>query len=188
LNIGASKGKSAESDKFYVTPRARPERTVGATEKVKIGCGSLYVTVNSDENGICEIFTSLGRGGGCPSQSEAAARLASMALRAGIDVQEIIDQLKGIRCMSTIKKAAMSGGIKVLSCPDAIGKAIEQYHLSAKDTFKAAPAGVTKKGEEKKDLLLDNTEPGRSCPECGESLEHEGGCVICKSCGFSRCG
>jgi ribonucleoside-diphosphate reductase alpha chain len=111
-----------------------------------------------------------------------------MALRAGIDVQEIIDQLKGIRCMSTIKKAAMSGGIKVLSCPDAIGKAIEQYHLSAKDTFKAAPAGVTKKGEEKKDLLLDNTEPGRSCPECGESLEHEGGCVICKSCGFSRCG
>lgn len=187
LNIGQGKGKSAESDRHYVTPRPRPERTVGATEKVKIGCGSLYVTVNSDENGICEIFTSLGRGGGCPSQSEAAARLASMALRAGIDVQEIIDQLKGIRCMSTIKKAAMSGGIKVLSCPDAIGKAIEQYHLSAKDTFKWAPAGP-KKGEDKKDLLLDNTEPGSTCPECSEPLEHEGGCVICKSCGFSRCG
>lgn len=188
LNIGANKGKSAESDRFYVTPRARPERTVGATEKVKIGCGSLYVTVNSDENGICEIFTSLGRGGGCPSQSEAAARLASMALRAGIDVQEIIDQLKGIRCMSTIKKAAMSGGIKVLSCPDAIGKAIEQYHLSAKDTFKTGPVSLAKKGEEKKDLMLDNTEPGSTCPECSEPLEHEGGCVICKSCGFSRCG
>ncbi|MFZ5952139.1 MAG: adenosylcobalamin-dependent ribonucleoside-diphosphate reductase, partial [Candidatus Rifleibacteriota bacterium] len=188
LNIGASKGKSSESEKHYVTPRPRPERTVGATEKVKIGCGSLYVTVNSDENGICEIFTSLGRGGGCPSQSEAAARLASMALRAGIDVQEIIDQLKGIRCMSTIKKAAMSGGIKVLSCPDAIGKAIEQYHLSAKDTFKAGPVINQPRKEEKKDLLLDNTEPGTNCPECSEPLEHEGGCVICKSCGFSRCG
>jgi ribonucleoside-diphosphate reductase alpha chain len=162
---------------------------VGTTEKVKIGCGTLYVTVNSDENGICEIFTSLGRGGGCPSQSEAAARLASMALRAGIDVQEIIDQLKGIRCMSTIKKAAMSGGIKVLSCPDAIGKAIERYHLSAKDSFKKSMIPeLEKKTSEKNDLLLDNTNPGRNCPECNEPLEHEGGCVICKSCGFSRCG
>jgi ribonucleoside-diphosphate reductase alpha chain len=191
LNIGKGhKAKEAAGDSFHVTPRARPERTVGATEKVKIGCGSLYVTVNSDENGICEIFTSLGRGGGCPSQSEAAARLASMALRAGIDVQEIIDQLKGIRCMSTIKKAAMSGGgIKVLSCPDAIGKAIEEYHLSAKDSFKNSPlARPEKKGTAKKDLLLDNTAPGRNCPECSEPLEHEGGCVICKCCGFSRCG
>lgn len=189
LNIGSGKGRETQASNPYVTPRARPDRTVGATEKVKIGCGSLYVTVNSDENGICEIFTSLGRGGGCPSQSEAAARLASMALRAGIDVQEIIDQLKGIRCMSTIKKAAMSGGIKVLSCPDAIGKAIEEYNLSARATFKNAPVAPTEKRKaEKADLLVDNTSPGRNCPECGESLEHEGGCVICKSCGFSRCG
>jgi ribonucleoside-diphosphate reductase alpha chain len=190
LNLGNKKGHGTGAyGQPYVTPRPRPERTVGTTEKVKIGCGTLYVTVNSDENGICEIFTSLGRGGGCPSQSEAAARLASMALRAGIDVQEIIDQLKGIRCMSTIKKAAMSGGIKVLSCPDAIGKAIERYHLSAKDSFKKSMIPeLEKKTSEKNDLLLDNTNPGRNCPECNEPLEHEGGCVICKSCGFSRCG
>jgi ribonucleoside-diphosphate reductase alpha chain len=186
LNLGKNK-KGEPVNRTMATPRPRPERTVGATEKVKIGCGSLYVTVNSDENGICEIFTSLGRGGGCPSQSEAAARLASMALRAGVDVQEIIDQLKGIRCMSTIKKAAMSGGIKVLSCPDAIGKAIEQYHLSAKDTFKKSPV-ANKTSKEKPDLLMDNTTPGSNCPECNEPLEHEGGCVICRSCGFSRCG
>ncbi|HMM59755.1 MAG TPA: TSCPD domain-containing protein, partial [Candidatus Rifleibacterium sp.] len=183
-------GKStAATEAPRVTPRARPERTVGVTERVKIGCGNLYVTVNSDERGICEVFTSLGRNGGCPSQSEAAARLVSMALRAGIDVQEIIDQLKGIRCMSTLKKGAMSGGIKVLSCPDAIGKAIEQYHLSAKDTFaKNSAPQAEKRPSGKKDLLLDNPEPGAVCPECGEGLEHDGGCVICKYCGFSKCG
>jgi ribonucleoside-diphosphate reductase alpha chain len=159
------------------------------TERVKIGCGNLYVTVNSDEKGICEVFTSLGRNGGCPSQSEAAARLVSMALRAGVDVQEIIDQLKGIRCMSTIKRGAMSGGVKVLSCPDAIGKAIEQYYLSARDSFtRNVPAVSESRTAEKKDLLMDNTEPGSSCPECNEALEHEGGCVICKSCGYSKCG
>ena len=191
LNVGkGKKGKSqAASEAPRVTPRARPERTVGVTERVKIGCGNLYVTVNSDEKGICEVFTSLGRNGGCPSQSEAAARLISMALRAGIDVQEIIDQLKGIRCMSTLKKGALSGGIKVLSCPDAIGKALEQYHLSAKDTFaKSAAAASMPRPAGKKDLMLDNAEPGVVCPDCGESLEHDGGCVICKYCGFSKCG
>lgn len=189
LNVGGTKkGESTAGQAPLVTPRARPEKTVGVTERVAIGCGNLYVTVNSDENGICEVFTSLGRNGGCPSQSEAAARLASMALRAGIDVQEIIDQLKGIRCMSTLKRGAMSGGIKVLSCPDAIGKAIEQYHLSAKDTFKKSSVHAEPKKAEKKDLMLDNTEPGSTCPDCSESLEHDGGCVICKYCGYSKCG
>lgn len=189
LNVGGGKKGTRQSEGIRATPRARPERTVGITERVKIGCGNLYVTVNSDEQGICEVFTSLGRAGGCPSQSEATARLASMALRAGVDVQEIIDQLKGIRCMSTIKKGAMSGGIKVLSCPDAIGKALEQYHLSSRDSFtRALPSETDMRTSTKKDLLLDNSEPGYSCPECNERLEHEGGCVICKACGYSKCG
>lgn len=191
LNLGDKKG-TGDSSKASpkATPRPRPERTVGTTERVTIGCGNLYVTVNSDEQGICEVFTSLGRGGGCPSQSEAASRLASMALRAGVDVQEIIDQLKGIRCMSTIKRGAMSGGVKVLSCPDAIGKAIEQYHLTAKDTFKQYRQNSENapRKTKKQDLMLDNTLPGRNCPDCNEALEHEGGCVICKSCGYSKCG
>ena len=68
LNVGkGQKGKStAATEAPRVTPRARPERTVGVTERVKICCGNLYVTVNSDERGICEVFTSLGRNGGCP--------------------------------------------------------------------------------------------------------------------------
>ncbi len=190
LNIGEQKNKKAEPESPYINPRNRPERTIGMTDRVQIGCGSLYVTVNSDSKGICEVFASLGRGGGCPSQSEAAARLASLALRAGIDVQEVIDQLKGIRCMSTIRRGASQNGIKVLSCPDAIGKAIEEYYMSAKDTFKAPIPQLKNKpkADSKQDLLVDNGLPGRNCPECSESLEHEGGCVICKSCGYSKCG
>jgi ribonucleoside-diphosphate reductase alpha chain len=135
LNIGSvNKEKKEETAQTpdTLTPRTRPEVTMGVTEKVKIGCGNLYITVNSDENGICEVFTNLGRAGGCPSQSEATSRLISIALRAGVDINEIIEQLRGIRCHSTLRQK----DLKVLSCPDAIGRALERYmklHVDLKD-------------------------------------------------------
>jgi ribonucleoside-diphosphate reductase alpha chain len=150
-------------------PRARQRVTIGTTEKVRIGCGNLYITVNSDDEGICEIFTSLGRAGGCPSQSEATSRLVSLGLRSGIDIEEIVEQLKGIRCMSSIR----SKQAEVLSCPDAIGRAIEKY--LAAHVGEAAPC-------------FAESAPGEvKCPECGATMELEGGCTVCRSCGFSRC-
>ncbi len=149
-------------------PRERQKVTAGTTEKVKIGCGNLYVTVNSDEDGICEVFTALGRAGGCPSQSEATSRLISLGLRAGIDIDEITEQLKGIRCMSSIR----SKQAEVLSCPDAIGRAIEKYL-----DVHGIDAGQ-----------VDFEGSNMHCPECGSMMEHEGGCIVCRSCGFSRCG
>jgi ribonucleoside-diphosphate reductase alpha chain len=88
VNDGKAAGETTESDKpelnaplpenyGKIEPRPRPLVTRGFTEKMNIGCGTLYVTVNYDENGICEVFTSTGKAGGCPSQSEATARLAS---------------------------------------------------------------------------------------------------------------
>ncbi|NLI79382.1 MAG: vitamin B12-dependent ribonucleotide reductase [Candidatus Riflebacteria bacterium] len=182
LTTGSTKSPQGTTPPRIV-PRPRPNRTTGVTERTPIGCGNLYVTVNSDEQGICEVFTSLGRAGGCPSQSEATARLASMALRAGIDVQEIIDQLKGIRCLSTLKKSGPNGR-KVLSCPDAIGRAIEQSYQQHKQ--ETAPPGPDSGSSRETPNPSDS--PGIPCPECGGKLSHDGGCVMCPNCGFSRCG
>lgn len=155
-----------------IFPRPRPEATSGITRKVKIGCGSLFITVNSDEHGICEVFTSTGRNGGCPSQSEAVARLISVALRSGIAVEEILSQLKGIRCPSTIRQPGMG----CTSCPDAIARTIEEVLRQEKETHAIPPLPEA--------LVADEN---AMCPDCGKKLRHEGGCVIC-DCGFSHCG
>lgn len=231
-----SGGATAEKTGIRISPRPRPDITTGFTEKVRIGCGNLYITVNYDENGICEVFTNTGRAGGCPSQSEATSRLVSIALRSGIDAGSLVEQLKGIRCPSTIRQK----GLKVMSCPDAIGRLIEKvYKLQSsngsgngngngnangslngngngakyEDVFKEVesvnmdkiprPTGNSSFENEsidKEDINelendADETVEGiggllhmAKCPECGRKLEHEGGCVICRHCGYSKCG
>ncbi len=179
LNTGATEEKEEKKTEQTITciqPRQRPDMTSGITEKVRIGCGNLYITVNYDDQGICEVFTNLGRAGGCPSQSEATGRLVSMALRSGMDVQILIDQLKGIRCHSTLRK----NGLKVLSCPDAIGKVLEKVVQTLPSNIKQVNgAGVDSENDEQNSGI---------CPDCGSVVEHEGGCMVCRSCGFSKCG
>ncbi len=178
LNIG---GVSLAKQKAKLEPKERPEVTTGFTQKVKIGCGNLYITVNYDENGkICEVFTNTGRAGGCPSQSEATSRLVSIALRSGIDTKAIVEQLKGIRCPSTIRQK----GLKVLSCPDAIGRLIEKVDQLNNGTENEAAVLSSGKGES----TITVSGSTAMCPECGENVEHEGGCIICRHCGYSKCG
>ncbi len=189
LNIGKEPPKEeAKPDAFgNILPRPRPEITMGFTERVKIGCGNLYITTNYDENGICEVFTNTGKAGGCPSQSEATARLVSIALRSGISVEEIIDQLRGIRCPSTIRQP----GLSCTSCPDAIARIIrkvDDFIKSGNGEHANLPSVPPKP---QKPVIPDqgtNQKMYKFCPECGEALEHEGGCVTCRSCGFSKCG
>ena len=177
-----------------IAPRPRPEVTRGITEKVVIGCGNLYVTVNYDDEGICEVFANLGRAGGCPSQSEATSRLISTALRSGLDVNAIIEQLKGIRCHSTLRQRALNNNIKVLSCPDAIGKVLEKVaKIKAEEDAKKEPELYSQPivEEEMPEIACcENPEKpvSQPCPECGAQMEHEGGCVICRACGYSKCG
>lgn len=191
--------KDKENDN-HIIPRPRPPITKGITEKVRIGCGNLYITVNYDDEGICEVFTNLGRAGGCPSQSEATSRLTSIALRSGIDAKSIVEQLKGIRCHSTLRQMANNKDIKVLSCPDAIAKVIEKVmKLKVEEEEHFAPIDVpinsngnVNNGNETELKEAAFTEDAHAnehiCPECGNKIEHEGGCVVCKNCGYSKCG
>ena len=158
-----------------IEPRPRPAVTMGRTEKVLTGCGNLYVTINSDEQGLCEVFTQMGKSGGCAaSQSEALSRMISVSLRAGVDPQAILKHLRGIRCPSP----AWAEGGKVLSCADAVGIAMEHY-LGWMETGEASTR-VSKNTDGLVNLA-------GACPECGGSLEHESGCAVCRSCGYSKC-
>ena len=147
-----------------------------------VGCGNLYVTVNYDENGICEVFTNTGRHGGCPSQSEATARLVSIALRSGVSLEEILDQLRGIRCPSTIRHT----GMKCTSCPDAIARVVKK----TADMIAAGQKGLPKLEPRRPEPAVVEDAAAlhsKRCPECGAELEHEGGCASCRSCGYSKC-
>ena len=176
----ASNGNEIIRDKVIPpTVRPRPAITTGITERVDIGCGSLFVTCNFDERGMCEVFTSLGRAGGCPSQSEATSRLISVALRAGVKPGVLIEQLRGIRCHSTARQKAADqqkgiDRIKVLSCPDAIGLVMRH----ALDRVRPATTPDVQQPDHSAD----------PCPECGQPLTRESGCVVCGNCGYSRCG
>lgn len=192
LNIGGVNSKKEAPSVSRIVPRERPDITNGITEKVRVGCGNLYITVNYDDHGICEVFTNVGRAGGCPSQSEAASRLISIALRSGMDVNEIVGQLKGIRCHSTLRQKANNKDIKVLSCPDAIAKTIEKV-LNIQSVSMSDKCECDGEIQEEEIIPLSEVSIGldddkeHRCPECGEKITHQDGCVICPSCGYSKC-
>jgi ribonucleoside-diphosphate reductase alpha chain len=185
LTTGKTAGTAAQpaapEGSGRLEPRPRPEVTVGRTQKIRTGCGNLYVTINVDSDGLCEVFTQMGKSGGCAaSQSEALSRVISVALRAGVDPQAIVKHLRGIRCPSP----AWAQGGKVLSCADAVGIAMEQFMSNGElepDRALALGAVTVTKTADTLDYLSG------ACPECGSALEHESGCAVCRSCGFSKC-
>ncbi len=169
-------------------PRSRPVLTSGATRRIRTGEGSLYITINEDENGLCEIFTTIGKAGGnAAAQSEAISRLISLALRSGIDPYAIVKQLKGI----SGPNPTWEDGRLILSTPDAIGKALDDYlkHRESNDPdeqhlqFTMASSRESN-NKDVADFTLKNLS---TCPDCGSTLQHQSGCVTCRSCGFSKC-
>jgi ribonucleoside-diphosphate reductase alpha chain len=152
----------------FLSPRPRPRKTSGSTIKCRTGCGTLFISVNRDDKGLCEVFANLGKAGGCPSQSEATCRVLSAALRCGIDPGALIEQLKGIRCLSTVARRKTNRDIDALSCPDAIARTIEETLSRASESVKTTSIN--------------------KCPECDHPLRKEEGCNICDNCAYRKCG
>ncbi len=146
--------------------------THGDTFCKKTACGTSYITLNRDDNGnIVECFVNTSKGGICKSNIDGINRMISLALRSGVKVDEIVDQLSGITCQACIKVKSKGEDLSGLSCPDTIARTLKEFSQSLKDC--------------KEDASNTNKE---QCPECKSfSLTHEGGCVQCGECGWSKC-
>ena len=105
--------------------RSRPEVMRGTTYRKDTPLGTMFVNITEDEKGQpFEVFLNLGKAGGSAmADAEAIGRLISLALRSGISMQEIHRQLRGI----SSDRAVGLGPNKVLSLPDAVGIALEQW-------------------------------------------------------------
>ena len=169
-------GEGAKKAQGKLAPRKRPKVTTGITERVNTGCGYIYVTINFDSQGISEVFSTLGKAGGCAAaQLEAISRLTSVALRSGIAIDSIVKHLRGIRCPSI----AWEQGHAILSCGDAIASVLEK-HVKKEGTA-GNPEAPSRDPEMVKSLA-------GQCPDCGGPLIYQEGCNICLACGFTKCG
>lgn len=140
----------------------------GKTYKYNTACGTLYITINKDSKGnIIEIFTNSSKNGTCKANLNGETRLASLALRSGVKVEEVIDSLKSIQCQSCAFARAKGNKIDGSSCPDIIAKCIKSEYNG--------------ENQSNKSII------GDKCPECGANLTHSGGCKQCESCGWSKC-
>ena len=163
--------RKEEAERLMGAVLDRPETLFGFTTKTKTGYGHLYVTVTEFEGRPFEVFATIGKSGrSTTAKTEAIGRLVSLALRAGVTVDKIVDQLKGIGGEHPIFQ---DGGL-VLSIPDAIARVLEKRYLTGDN----AP-------------MFRKTEYslfGEKCPECGQVVSFEEGCMICHFCGFNKCG
>ncbi len=188
--------------------RERPDTLRGITRKMMSPLGTLYVTINEDEKGRpFEVFTTLGKAGGAAmADCEAISRLISLALRSGVPLPTISKQIRGISC----DRAVGFGAKKILSMPDAVAQAIEEYLEEKEGEQQVLPLKDPQTGSKGNGGTLTaerpNIEPnarmddpakhfGRdikalieTCPDCGFSLQFAEGCMKCTACGYSECG
>ncbi len=163
--------KKQTHGRFMTAVEERPETLLGFTTKMTTGMGALYVTVTEFEGRPFEVFATIGKSGrSTTAKTEAIGRLVSLALRSGVHVRKIVEQLKGIGGEHPVFQ---KDGL-VLSIPDAISRVLEKRYLQGQ------PATKGDAGE--KSFL------GETCPECGETISFEEGCMTCHFCGFSKCG
>jgi len=197
----------------HLTPRKRPAVMRGVTERVKTGQGNIYITVNFDEAGTpFELFTTLGKAGSIESaQLEAVSRLISLALRSGVEPDEIVDHLRGIT-----SDPVWDGGRLVRSAPDAVAFVLHQHlhdgpEMALRDIASGVgsdssvqlgmippeamagtiaaqePALVTSATATADEPVLLGALSTVTCPECAGFLVFQEGCQRCPDCGYNKC-
>jgi ribonucleoside-diphosphate reductase alpha chain len=193
----------------FLTPRERPAevRVRNGVRRIRTGHGNVYVTIGVDDNErLFEVFIAGGKAGGCDAANiDAMTRLVSLALRSGVDPEEVTKQLRGITCCP-----AWDGGTLVRSVPDALSLALDrEIRESAPDATPVPrdaeqaemfdreasgmpgmlsagmPAAIEIGARQGAAVAIPSNQ--QLCPDCHSVLAHEEGCAKCYTCGYSRC-
>lgn len=192
------------NDKNKVIPRgviiAADDCAVGKKRKLITGCGSLHCSAFFDPitGDLVETYLSKGSTGGCNNFMIGLSRMISLASRAGTPIEAIIDQLNSCgSCPSyAVRKATKHDTSKGSCCPIAIGYALKEMHdeIMSELFSECEEESVNESNYEIKKCVLDETKKelpkkknAPKCPQCGEEIIFEGGCNICKACGWSKC-
>ena len=165
------------------------DNCIGKKRTIITGCGTLHCEAffDPDTGELLETYFSKGSTGGCHNFMIGLSRMISLAARGGIDVYSIVDQLQSSgTCPSyAVRKATKHDTSKGSSCPVAIGNALISMYEEMKNDIGDDDESL--KTENKPVKIKENKSNKPKCPECGEELFFEGGCNICKSCGWSKC-
>ncbi|MDO4555131.1 MAG: adenosylcobalamin-dependent ribonucleoside-diphosphate reductase [Lachnospiraceae bacterium] len=164
---------------------------VGKKRKLITGCGSLHCIALFDPHtgALLETYLSKGSTGGCNNFMIGLSRMISISARGGIDIETIIDQLNSTgSCPSyTVRKATQKDTSKGSCCPMAVGNALLDMYNEVQHEIAVRKDREPARKIPKPKAVPKNSKGKVICPECGEPLAFEGGCNICKSCGWSKC-
>lgn len=171
---------------------------IGKERHLITGCGSLHVSAffDPDTGDLLECFLSKGSSGGCLCNLTAISRMISLSARGGIDIYSIVDQLHSVfGCPSyTVRTATKHDTSKGNSCPVAVGYALlDMYHEMQNDLFEddeeyiETPEKTVVVKHKETTIEVPKIKNKARCPECGGELVFEGGCNLCRECGWSRC-
>ena len=155
---------------------------VGKKRKLMTGCGSLHCTAFFDPHtgDLLEAYLNKGSTGGCNNFMIGLSRMISLAARSGCDVNSIVDQLKSCgSCPSyAVRNFTKHDTSKGSCCPMAVGWALLDMYQEMQREVQGIPFEPVKK---------ENKRALNPCPKCGDELQFQGGCNICKSCGWTKC-
>lgn len=169
------------------------DNVVGYKRKLTTGCGSLHCTAFFDPvtGQLLETYLSKGSSGGCNNFMIGLSRMISLSARAGIDIDSIVDQLSSCgACPSyAVRSAVQHDTSKGSCCPVAVGNALVSMYKELQSELSYDEETENKMSVSlSENSSLDSQNKDIVCPECGGVLIFEGGCNICKECGWSKCG
>lgn len=180
------------------------DNSIGKKRTLVTGCGTLHCIAlfDPDNGNLLETYLSKGSSGGCNNYMTGLSRMMSLSARGGIDIYSIIDQLNSCgTCPSyAVRTATKHDTSKGSCCPVAIGYALlDMYNEIQNELFDDEIENIEDDEIDKKmteklktDIRQDTSnhiyeKRKNHCPSCESEVIFEGGCVTCKSCGWTKC-